>query len=254
MSRLPKRCSRVLLPTSLVAASLLAAARVEAGGHPLLCNLTFVEQTDAAFRQLSHLKFKMHYPPAQLSFGTGAVPCEVHPLQTGVSGTFTIEHEAETDALEVQLERDNGLFPYPLASCEPNGSEDWESAVLSIELIEARNKEGQDLDPAPEIAIDTFDCVAPPTTTTTTTTPPTTTTTVEQTTTTTVSGEGTCGDADGNGSISASDALLALRAAVGSAQCAPARCDTNADASLNASDALRILHAAVGLPEPLTCP
>ena len=53
----------------------------------------------------------------------------------------------------------------------------------------------------------------------------------------------------------ASDCLFILGAAVGSRVCAPqCVCDTNADASVTASDALRCLRAAVGQPVSLNCP
>jgi hypothetical protein len=66
-----------------------------------------------------------------------------------------------------------------------------------------------------------------------------------------------CGHAtDGSlgGTVTATDALLALKAAVGTATCNPCRCDVDDSGSLSASDALRILQAAVGLDSALTCP
>jgi hypothetical protein len=65
---------------------------------------------------------------------------------------------------------------------------------------------------------------------------------------------GACGDADGNDSVVSADALLTLRAAVSSAECALHRCDTDNDAVITASDALRILWTAVGLTVELRCP
>ncbi len=64
---------------------------------------------------------------------------------------------------------------------------------------------------------------------------------------------GGCGDANGDGGISATDALIALQAAVGTAPCALAVCDANGDGRLSASDALRILQAAVGIPVGFHC-
>ena len=81
-----------------------------------------------------------------------------------------------------------------------------------------------------------FDCVT--TTTTTTTMPPVS----------------ICGDANSNGVIQASDALIALRTAVGSSQCVLARCDVNNSGSVTAADALAILRRAVGQPVTLDCP
>lgn len=56
----------------------------------------------------------------------------------------------------------------------------------------------------------------------------------------------TCGDANANGVISASDALGALKASVGSGWCSKTRCDVNLSNSVSASDALLILKASVG--------
>jgi hypothetical protein len=55
-----------------------------------------------------------------------------------------------------------------------------------------------------------------------------------------------CGDFNGDGDISAPDALGALRVAVGLEQCSLAVCDVDQTGSVSASDALRILNAAVG--------
>lgn len=62
-----------------------------------------------------------------------------------------------------------------------------------------------------------------------------------------------CGDANGDGSIRASDALITLRAAVGQLECALARCDANGDGKVRAGDALRLLQFAVGLAVELLC-
>jgi hypothetical protein len=63
-----------------------------------------------------------------------------------------------------------------------------------------------------------------------------------------------CGDANGDGKISAADALVALLAAVALGACEPCACDTDASGAVTAADALRILQAAVGQPVVLDCP
>ncbi len=73
-------------------------------------------------------------------------------------------------------------------------------------------------------------------------------------TTTTTLEEVVCGDADGDGKVEASDALAALKAAVGVGVCAFVRCDWNGDGSLTAPDALLILREAVGQPGSPNCP
>ncbi len=63
-----------------------------------------------------------------------------------------------------------------------------------------------------------------------------------------------CGDADGSGTVSSSDALLTLNAAVGLAACNPCVCDVDGSGSVTASDSSIILNAVVGLPVQLNCP
>jgi hypothetical protein len=84
-----------------------------------------------------------------------------------------------------------------------------------------------------------------PTTTTTTTAGPTTTTTLVLP---------PCGDANDDGEVTASDALIALRAAVGTRNCELAVCDADGNESITATDALRILRHSVGQPVELDCP
>lgn len=93
----------------------------------------------------------------------------------------------------------------------------------------------------------------PTTTTSTTSTLPPSTTLPTVTTTLPVSCAAACGDANNDGSVTASDALIALGAAVGFASCPECICDVNANQSVSASDVLSILRAAVGLPVALTC-
>jgi cysteine-rich repeat protein len=63
-----------------------------------------------------------------------------------------------------------------------------------------------------------------------------------------------CADADDSGSVTASDALFMLRAAVASEACGCV-CDVDAsDGPTTASDALRALRAVVGLSVVLLCP
>jgi hypothetical protein len=73
------------------------------------------------------------------------------------------------------------------------------------------------------------------------------------TTTTTEPGP-LCGDANQDGDISAPDALLALRTAVGTGDCPAALCDYNGNGQVQSSDALQILRVAVGQDVPGECP
>lgn len=63
-----------------------------------------------------------------------------------------------------------------------------------------------------------------------------------------------CGDFNGDGRISASDALSVLKAAVGTGTCAFAVCDYTGDGKLTASDALATLKTAVGQSVTAKCP
>ena len=63
-----------------------------------------------------------------------------------------------------------------------------------------------------------------------------------------------CGDATGDGKITAGDALKTLRVAVGSGTCPEKFCDYTGDGQITASDALAILRVAVGQDIPPMCP
>jgi cysteine-rich repeat protein len=63
-----------------------------------------------------------------------------------------------------------------------------------------------------------------------------------------------CGDANGNGSIQTSDALFALRTAVGQVDCSLCVCDVTNNGTVVSSSAQRILRIAVGQVIPLNCP
>ncbi len=63
-----------------------------------------------------------------------------------------------------------------------------------------------------------------------------------------------CGDPNGSGTVTAADALIALRAAVGAEACTLDLCDFNGDGKVSASDALGILRSAVGQPVEPQCP
>jgi len=62
-----------------------------------------------------------------------------------------------------------------------------------------------------------------------------------------------CGDATADGETTATDALSALAAAVGTGTCPACVCDSDGSGSISATDALRILEAAVGQPISLSC-
>jgi hypothetical protein len=63
-----------------------------------------------------------------------------------------------------------------------------------------------------------------------------------------------CGDFNGDGSVSATDALGVLRAAVGLVACDDEECDIDASGTISATDALSTLKAAVGQDVTMACP
>lgn len=63
-----------------------------------------------------------------------------------------------------------------------------------------------------------------------------------------------CGDANGDGMISATDALVTLRAGIGVDMCLACRCDVDQSGTTSATDALAVLQASVGQPITLNCP
>lgn len=74
------------------------------------------------------------------------------------------------------------------------------------------------------------------------------------TTTTTTLAPVVCGDANGDGVITATDALMDLISALGLRTCALCVCDTNNSGAISAVDALVILNIAVGQPITAQCP
>jgi len=64
----------------------------------------------------------------------------------------------------------------------------------------------------------------------------------------------TCGDANESGFYEATDALRALHAALGLAQCEMCLCDVDGSAGIAATDALGLLQTAVGAGPALSCP
>lgn len=62
-----------------------------------------------------------------------------------------------------------------------------------------------------------------------------------------------CGDANGDRAISAPDALVVLKAAVGAFACQICVCDVDSSGRITASDALTTLRRSVGIPMELLC-
>lgn len=64
-----------------------------------------------------------------------------------------------------------------------------------------------------------------------------------------------CGDADGNGQVSVTDGVQALRAAAALTNtCTAARCDVDGNGSISVTDGVNILRKAASLPITENCP
>jgi hypothetical protein len=65
----------------------------------------------------------------------------------------------------------------------------------------------------------------------------------------------TCGDADGNGSVSVTDGVQVLRFAAGLASsCTDARCDVDGSGGVTVTDGVNVLRRVAGLSAPSACP
>lgn len=138
---------------------------------------------------------------------------------------------------------------YTRAGTAPSASD------FDVTTTQAFKAGGIPVTPLPQTSISDISCEGGGPTTTQSTLPPTT-------TTTTLANGGVCGDPVdpplvGGGQaafINATDALFALRAAVGLESCALCVCDLDNSGAVSASDALALLLLAVGQPGNLDCP
>jgi len=62
-----------------------------------------------------------------------------------------------------------------------------------------------------------------------------------------------CGDADGNGTVSVTDGVDVLRAAVGLGDCDPSVCDVDGNGAVTVTDGVDVLRAAAGLTTLTGC-
>ncbi len=62
-----------------------------------------------------------------------------------------------------------------------------------------------------------------------------------------------CGDVDGNGSVSVTDGVQTLRAAAGLASCEISICDVDGNGVVSVTDGVNVLRQAAGLPGNLQC-
>lgn len=166
------------------------------------------------------------------------------------SKTFTLVYQSSSPTL-LDGPAEFAACAYTRAGPAPSASE------FQVDVTQAFAPGGIPVAPLPQVSISDITCEGGGTTTTSTTQ------TTFQTTTTTLGAGGECGDpvdppALRGGALSAlvnaTDALFALRAAVGLELCELCVCDLDDSGSVAATDALALLLAAVGQPGNLNCP
>jgi hypothetical protein len=235
---------------------------VRAEELPRKCQVVLVVDSSEEFALVERLQYELTYVPGIVDMLGSGTDVRCVSCVAGATASFD---DGDAGSVLASMEHPDGVVITPLAACALRAAQGVGLIHFSVNIIEALGSTGEALDPPPDVFIEDLacggaplgDCSVPaistttslPVTTTTTTNPSITTTT----TTTTEPPAELCGDADGNGSISASDALLALRGAVGTSACPLARCDTDASGVVNTSDSLRILRKSVGIDESLTC-
>jgi hypothetical protein len=194
------------------------------------------------------LVFRVVYPVPNVRFvGTGAaVSCTKLVAQADAS--FVDDDAGELTATFSSETGFPGLTG--LALCDMRASSEPTAGDFAIVVDQASTPAGAALVPKPAVTVLQILCEAAGTTTL----PPPTTTTLPPVTTTTLQPMVSCADADGDGRVTAVDALITLRAAVGTIVCPLAACDVDGSGAVSAVDALAVLRAAVGVPVTLLCP
>lgn len=208
------------------------------------CPVTFYLEDDRVPAVgISTLIFDVEYGPPELRFvGIGAnvgctriVPNALALFDDDDHGTLRLDFS--TDAAI------SSLFQ-PLAVCTTESAEPPIAADLAAKLVEETKVGGGAVVPPVVVKIllptvDDCETVATTTTSSTTTLP---------------TPGPACGDPVADSTITATDALFTLNAAVGLRACALCVCDVDGSTSVSASDALILLRFAVGQPYETSCP
>jgi len=222
-------CRGAIALAVLVVVVVLVVPAAPSTAAPIGCTLSFKSEELVA---IGDLAFTARYPIGVELVGSGpAASCRsLVRDDEPVTATFW---DDDAGTLSVELASVGG-FPglNGLASCDLQAAAQPDPASFSVTLTQALAPGGQPLDPPPLVSI--LDVYCP---TTTTTLPPV-----------------LCGDANGDGLLRPTDALLVLQAAVSGGPCPLVVCDVDGDGAVRASDALRILRVAVGGSDPLLCP
>lgn len=223
----------------------LVLAGTPARADDCVFTVSMVSGTD-----VNNLDFTVNYSgaPGEVQ-GSGSHPECVNALGGQSSAFFNDDDNGHLKGALIRLAPFSA--PKVLAGCRFL-SDSLEPTVVDFGvLVTNAGRDGGDnnVNPLPVLQVTSVECPGElPVPTTTTTEPP-------DTTTTTLPGSERCGFPVTDGDKpAASDALRALRVAVGSAECALCVCDVNDNGGVSTSDALLILKAAVGLDVSLDCP
>jgi hypothetical protein len=218
---------------------------------------------------LGSMHLQVGYPAGSAFAGAGVdVSCLA---VAGASPTTSFFDDDPARSLELFISGLSVAGPATVLECVWQGAAQPQAGDFVVTVVSAKAPGGTALAPA-SVGVTSVRCGVILTTTTTTTTTvgggssttstsirhgggSSTTVTVPDTTTTTL-GVFQCGDADGNGLFNATDALIALRAAVRLVTCAPSVCDVDGSGGVSATDALQLLRVAVNLiaRTELLCP
>jgi len=230
-------CSRILssmaLPAmvvALLAPALPAAAQAES----CVFTISMVSGTD-----VNNLDYTVNYvgAPGEVS-GSGSKAECVNALGGTGFAVFNDDDQGHMKVAMARLTYFSG--PVTIAGCRfLYDSLEPAPADFAVTVTNA-GRDGSDvlISPLPVVQVTTVECPGEMPTTTTTLPP-----------------SGRCGFPVSDGDKpTASDALRALRVAVGNGECATCVCDVNNSGSVTTADALAILRAAVGSSTALNCP
>ncbi|RMF19716.1 MAG: hypothetical protein D6760_12805, partial [Deltaproteobacteria bacterium] len=179
------------------------------------------------------VRFSATYPAGVEMVGSGAaVSCQSLVRDDEPVAAEFFDDDAGT--LTTHLSSAGGFPGFnALAICDLLSDHEVVSSEFGVTTTEVLDPAGVPIDPMPAVSV--LEAFCPTTTTTTSTTTTSTTTTTLGPTTTTTMPPATCGDATQDGSITPTDALFVLRAAVQSSPCPLQICDADGDGSVTAT-------------------
>ena len=201
---------------------------------------------------IASLETNLEYPSAAAELrGSGVdADCEPGALVAGV-GAISSVFDVDRGKALVRFEGSRAIpgIQFVVTVCRFDSSEDLEIADFAVGSVSASYPNGSD---AGSINVEIGDVTCAEAVTTTTTS--TTTSTTSTTTTTRPTEPRACSDFDGSGGLTASDCLGVLKTALNLDTCLPlCVCDPNDDDRISASDALMCLRAVTSQEVELLC-